>query len=93
MFGRNSSEELLKKIMKLDNVEFLGVCKILGVKLYDVGAEAKTNSEDEKLEKPDIEPRSFTDIWCDLCDKVYGLSRKRRKNLNRLISAALEKED
>lgn len=81
MFGRNSSVELLKKIMKLDAVEFLGVCKILGVSPY------KGNPNDPKS----LEPRNFTELWSDLCDKVNGLNRTRRKNLNKLVSAAVKK--
>ena len=35
MIGRNRPEDLLKKITKLDTIEFLGVCRILGVELYE----------------------------------------------------------
>lgn len=89
MFDRNSSENLLKKIVKLDTVEFLGVCKILGIKLYEV-----EESQGEKKDDKTLEPkaREFTDIWCDLCDKVESLNRVRRKNLGRLVSAATKKE-
>ena len=33
MRGKNSPDKLLTAISKLDVVEFLGVCKILGLKL------------------------------------------------------------
>lgn len=93
MFGRNSSVELLKKIMKLDAVEFLGVCRILEVKLFEEveGDECVGKSEEGAHPEYEIklEPRDFTDLWADLCDKVGGLSRTRRKNLNKLISASL----
>ena len=85
MFGKITTEELLKKIVKLDTVEFLGVCKILGVKLY----KGEPNPENPK----DVEARDFADIWGELCDKVDGLNRTRRKNLNRLIKAATKKGD
>ena len=89
MFGRNSSENLLKKIVELDTVEFLGICKILGVKLYDDALKEDVGSE----EKIDIEPRKFEDIWGDLCDEVEKLNRTRRRNLNKLVSAAIKKGD
>lgn len=85
MFGKITTEELLRKIVKLDTVEFLGVCKILGVKLY----KGEPNPENPK----DVEARDFTDIWGELCDRVDGLNRTRRKNLNRLIKAATKKGD
>ncbi len=95
MFGRNSSVELLKKIMKLDTVEFLGVCRILEIKLFEEveGDECVGKSDEGAHPKKEtkLEPRNFTNIWEDLCDKVDGLSRTRRKNLNRLVSAALKK--
>ena len=93
MFGKISTEDLLRKIVKLDTVEFLGICKILGVKLYkEIKVDASDESARPKNEiKP--EPRDFTEIWTDLCDKVDGLNRTRRKNLNRLVKAATKKGD
>ena len=93
MFGKISTEDLLKKIVKLDTVEFLGICKILGVKLYK---EIKVDASDEGARpKNEIkpEPRDFTEIWTDLCDKVDGLNRTRKRNLNRLVKAATKKGD
>ena len=89
MIGKNSPENILKKIVELDVVEFLGVCKILGIKLYytDVLSESD-NQEDEQPR-----PREFTEIWIDLCDKIKGLNRTRRKNLAKLVNAATSKED
>ena len=89
MFGKNSTERLLRKIATLDVVEFLGICKILGIKLY---RETKVDTFDEGASpKNEVEPRDFTEIWADLCDKVDELNRTRRKNLNRLVSTALKK--
>ena len=31
--SKNSPEKLLEKLLELDTVEFLGVCKILGIEL------------------------------------------------------------
>ena len=93
MFGKISTEDLLKKIVKLNTVEFLGICKILGVKLYkEITVDASDEGARLKNEiKP--EPRDFTEIWTDLCDKVDGLNRTRRRNLNRLVKAATKKGD
>lgn len=90
MIGRNRSEDLLKKITKLDTIEFLGVCRILGVKLYE---EESALGKDTNDKKQNLKAREFTDIWCDLCDKVENLSRTRRRNLNRLVSKVVKKGD
>ena len=90
MIRRNNPENILKRIAQLDVVEFLGVCKILDVKLYnvDITSEKKVNDKEQ------IQPRDFTEIWSDLCDKVENLNRTRRRNLARLVNAATSnKED
>ena len=89
MIRRNSPENILKRIAQLDVVEFLGVCKILDVKLYNVDITSKEKVDD----KEQIQPRDFTEIWSDLCDKVENLNRTRRRNLARLVNAATRKED
>lgn len=104
MIRRNDPESLLKEIVKLDTVEFLGVCTVLGIDIYEEKEEEEEKGEDnvevadegatakEIPKKPKLKPRNFTDIWCDLCDKIWGLSRRRRKNLARLVRAATKKE-
>lgn len=76
--GKNSPERLLEEIVKLDSVQFLGVCKILGIDVYI----------DEDKEKP----KSFYDLWQELCDTVGALNRVRRRNLGFIIYAATKKE-
>ena len=102
MIGKNNSEKLLKEMVKLEPVEFLGVCKILGVKIYDTEEEVKKKDTDVEVDVESgqaigtvnlgIEPRSFEDIWSDLCDVVDGLNRTRRRNLGKIIYAATSKE-
>ena len=89
MIKRNSPENILKRIAQLDVVEFLGICKILNVRLYNVDI----TSEKKEDDKEQMQPRDFTEIWSDLCDKVENLNRTRRRNLARLVNAATGKED
>ena len=76
--GKNSPERLLEEIVKLVSVQFLGVCKILGIDVYI----------DEDKEKP----KDFYDLWQELCDTVGALNRVRRRNLGSIIYAATKKE-
>ena len=78
--SKNSPERLLLEIMKLEPIEFLGICKILGVKVYD----------EETVEG--AKPRDFYDLWEDVCDAIDGMNRTRRRNLSRLVRTANKKE-
>lgn len=75
-------EELLKLIVQLEATEFVGVCKILGVQLVE-----KVEEEDKARE------RSFEAIWSDVCEKVDGLNRRQRRNLRRIVRAAVKGKD
>ena len=97
--GKNSGERLLEEILKLDTVEFLGVCKILGIKLVEeleVG-NLKDVEKDEECGRVighvdvNVEPRQFEDIWCDMCDKLEAMNRTQRRNLGKLVYAATKK--
>lgn len=99
--GKNSPEKLLLKMVELEPVEFLGICKILGVDVYkeDLEIEKVENVEtDEECGRAtgqvnvEIEPKEFADIWNDVCDAVYALNRTRRRTLGQLIYAATKKE-
>ena len=97
--GKNSPEKLLEEFLKLDTVEFLGVCKILGIELVKVKeiSDIKDVEVDEESGKSighvtaNVEPRSFEDIWNDMCDKLESMNRVQRRNLGKLIYAATKK--
>ena len=77
--GKSSPERLLEEIVELEPVQFLGVCKILGIELYrtdDEGAPAEEGTKD------------FSELWADVCDTIGSMNRTRRRNLSRLIYAA-----
>ena len=104
MIGRNNPQKILEEIVKLDTVEFLGVCTILGVDIYEVEKKEQLKEDGEEKndegapstddpKKMELKPRNFTDIWCDLCDKVWSMNRRRRKNLAKLIRTATKKEN
>lgn len=93
MVNKSSAEYILMKIAELDALEFLGICKIVGV---DV-CETETNVEDVVEGGPanvsvKADPRPFEDIWSDVCEKVAGMNRARRRTLSKLVCAATKKE-
>ena len=87
MKSKNSPESLVVKILELDPIEFLGVCKIVGVDVYE-DVECGQANEDADA----TQPRDFADIWVDLCDTIEAMNRVRRRNLGSLIYAATKKE-
>ena len=97
---KNSPENLLLEIMKLNPIEFLGICKIVGVDIMkqgDVTVEDVAEADEEGGQavaqmKLEVEPRDFNDIWEDLCDELEKMNRVRRRNLGKLVYAATKKE-
>lgn len=82
--GKYSAEKLLVEMLALGPVEFVGICKIIGVEIY--------NGLGEDESEQSIEPREFYEIWCDVCDTIDGMNRTRRRNLGKLVYAATKKE-
>ena len=91
MKSKNSPESLIVKILELDPIEFLGICKIVGVDVYEDVERGQAN-DDANATQEAMQPREFTDIWSDLCDTIESMNRVRRRNLGRLIYAATKKE-
>ena len=88
MRGKNSPESLVEEILKLDAIEFLGVCKIIGVNVYEDVECVQANEDDDATPNP----RDFYDIWEEVCDTIGAMNRTRRRNLGKLIYSATKKE-
>lgn len=95
MKSKYSPESLVEKILELDAIEFLGICKICGIDVYEdveEDVECGRPNDDTNATHAASHPRDFTDIWTDLCDTIESMNRVRRRNLGRLIYAATKKE-
>lgn len=102
MNGKYSPEKLLLKILELDAVEFLGICKIIGVDVYEGEEDVEETVEEiveetaecgRAIEQPKLpEPRNFYDIWIDVVDVINQMNRTRRRNLGKLVYPATKKE-
>ena len=91
MKSKNSPEKLLIGLLSLEPVEFIGICKIIGVEIYKEVKVEKTE-ETEESGKTQMVPREFYEIWCDACDIINEMNRTRRRNLGKLIYAAIKKD-
>lgn len=86
-FFKDKTEKLVREIAKLEPEEFLGVCKILGIRLVDVEENVEENVEGGRAKK-EAKPRDFTELWDEVCEKVNNLNRTQKRNLDKLVRAA-----
>ena len=80
------TEQLIKMIPQLEAVEFMGLARLLKVKLV---TEKDLNAE--KLEDK-YEPREFTDVFAEMLEKFEKLNRARKREILKLIKVASSKE-
>ena len=86
-FFKDKTEKLMREIAKLEPEEFLGVCKILGIKLVNVEENVEENVEGGQSKK-EAKPKDFTELWDEVCEKVNNLNRTQKRNLDKLVRAA-----
>ena len=79
--------EFLELVVKLEPIEFLGLTKVLGVKIYemkdgtDVAADAK---------KEDIVAKDGVDLIAEVCEKFLTLPRQRRREILRVMKKSIK---
>lgn len=70
----NLTEKIAKMLIKLEPVEFLGICKVLDV----------------RPSHEDGQSRDFTEMWDEVIDKIDAMNRIRKRNLYALVRAAVK---
>ena len=80
-------KENVEMVAKLEPQEFIGVCKILGIKLT-----AQDNSNEEVNEEGNAEVllsvRPAEELIEEVVDRIGQLNRTQGRNLRRLLKAA-----
>ena len=71
---QNLTEKIARELVKLEATEFLGVCTIINVQPID----------------EDGHPKEFEVLWDEVVDKIDSMSRLRKRNLERLVRAAIK---
>lgn len=66
---KTTNQKFMELLIGLEAVEFLGLCKFLGVKLM----------EDSKS------PRDFADLLSDLMEKFQNFNRTRQRELLQIL--------
>ena len=69
------NEKFIQKVIKLDPISFIGIAKILKVQII------------EKVEE-DLIPRDFTEVFDDVMKNFDAASRKRKREILKLVEDA-----
>lgn len=77
MVSKRGIERFQRQLLQLEPVEFVGVCRILGIQLVSKNEETGENT-----------PIPFDEVFAALMDKYEELSRLQRRNLNKLLRPA-----
>ena len=84
MDKNNRTKIFMELLVGLEAVEFVGLCKFLGVQLVEgKSGPALTAPNDEASQKS--ETRDFSDLFSDLLQKFSGLSRPRQRELIKIL--------
>ena len=73
-------EKLVRMIGKLEPQEFIGVCKILGVKIYELGEKEEKKEDVEEEDKKKVTMRPAENLLQEVVDKILSLNRIQRRN-------------
>lgn len=82
--AKKYTEEFVYALAKCDIASFLGVAKILGVKVDAL----REGADKDNLTKEDIEIRPFEDVVSDMIDRFDSLRRSKRKQLYDVVRKA-----
>ena len=82
--AKKYTEEFVYALAKCDIPSFLGVAKILCVKVDTL----REGADKDNLTKEDIEIRPFEDVVADMIDRFDSLGRSERKQLYDVVRKA-----
>lgn len=84
MDKNNRTKTFMELLVGLEAVEFVGLCKFLGVRLVEEkGESAPITPNNEALQKS--KARDFSDLFSDLLQKFSDLSRSRQRELIKIL--------
>lgn len=84
MDKNNRTKIFMELLVGLEAIEFVGLCKFLGVRLVEEKSEpAPTTPNDEAPKKS--KTRDFSDLFSDLLQKFSELSRPRQRELIKIL--------
>ena len=82
--AKKYTEEFVYALAKCDIASFLGVAKILCVKVDTL----REGADKDNLTKEDIEIRPFEDVVADMIDRFDSLGRNERRQIYEIVRSA-----
>lgn len=84
MDKNNRTKIFMELLVGLEAIEFVGLCKFLGIQLVEEKSEsAPITPNNETPQKS--ETRDFSDLFSDLLQKFSNLSRPRQRELIKIL--------
>ena len=84
MDKNNRTQTFMELLIGLEAIEFVGLCKFLGVRLIEEKSEpAPITPNNETPQKS--ETRDFSDLFSDLLQKFSKLSKPRQRELIKIL--------
>lgn len=84
MDKKNRTKTFMELLVGLEAIEFVGLCKFLGVRLVEENGEsAPITPNNETPQKS--ETRDFSNLFSDLLQKFSELSRPRQRELIKIL--------
>lgn len=76
--NKKTNKEFMELLVKLEITEFIGVARLLNVKV---------------LKEDNETARNFVDVFSDVVDSYDKLGRSARRNLMKIMKSAVKKGD
>lgn len=84
MDKNNRTKTFMELLVGLEAIEFVGLCKFLGVRLIEEKGESAPITLNNKAPQK-FETRDFSDLFSDLLQKFSELSRSRQRELIKIL--------
>lgn len=84
MNKNNRTKIFMELLVGLEAIEFVGLCKFLGVRLVEEKSEPTPITPNNEVSQKS-EARDFSDLFSDLLQKFSNLSRPRQRELIKIL--------
>lgn len=89
MDKNNRTKTFMELLVGLEAIEFVGLCKFLGVRLVEENDESAPITPNSEAPQK-FETRDFSDLFSDLLQKFSELSRPRQRELIKILKKSIK---
>ena len=84
MDKNNRTKTFMELLVGLEAIEFVGLCKFLGIRLVEKKSDPAPTTPNDAAHKKS-ETRAFSDLFSDLLQKFSELSKPRQRELIKIL--------